>query len=281
MEGAQTTPASGSKEWVEDRVQVAGIDLVVVRGGTGRPLLVLHEELGYPGWMRWQSELARERSLLIPMHPGFGRSPRLEWITSVRDLAAFYGRLLRERQLVPIDVIGFSLGGWIAAEMAVDNPAQLRSMILVGPPGIRPPQGEIFDLYNVTVNAYLRASVRDPDSAPEFGKLFADSDEFRRMEAWEDARIQTARLAWRPYMYNASLQYLLEGVSSLPTALIWGSEDRIVPLSVADAYHGAISGALLRVIAGAGHRPEIEKTEEFLRLVREFLVLAEGVHEVR
>jgi pimeloyl-ACP methyl ester carboxylesterase len=272
MADVQTTPDASSTQWSEQRIRVGDCELAAIRGGAGRPLLILHEELGYPGWLRWQSELARERSLLIPMHPGFGRTARLDWVTSVRDLAAFYGRLLREQKLVPLDVIGFSLGGWIAAEMAVDNPAQFRRMVLVAPVGIRPPQGEIFDLYNVTVNSYLRTSVRDCAATPEFDRLFADMEPLQQMEAWEDARIQTARVAWRPYMYNPSLPHLLGGVSALPTALIWGSEDRVVPVSAARAYQGAIAGSHLALIAGAGHRPEIEKPDEFVRQVREFLV---------
>jgi pimeloyl-ACP methyl ester carboxylesterase len=271
MENTSTTPAQESKEWIEDRIRSGDIDLAVVRGGSGEPLLVLHEELGYPGWLRWQSALALKRTLLIPMHPGFGRTPRLDWITSVRDLAAFYGRLLREQKLAPIDVIGFSMGGWIAAEMAADNPSQFRRMVLVAPTGIRPPQGEIFDLYNVTVDAYLRASVSDPQAVAEFDRLFAALEPLQQMEAWEDARIQTARVAWKPYMYNPSLPHLLEGVSGLSTALIWGSEDRVVPLSAGHAYNGAIAGSRLLLIQGAGHRPEIEKPDEFLRHVRAFL----------
>ena len=91
MENTSSTRAPESRQWTEDRIRIGDIDLAVVRGGAGQPLLVLHEELGYPGWLRWQAALAREHALLIPMHPGFGRTPRLDWITSVRDLAAFYG----------------------------------------------------------------------------------------------------------------------------------------------------------------------------------------------
>jgi pimeloyl-ACP methyl ester carboxylesterase len=271
MENLETAPAGPGREWVEDRIRIGDSDLAVIKAGSGRPLLVLHEELGYPGWMGWQSMLARDRMLLIPMHPGFGCSPRLDWITSVRDLAAFYGRLLRERRLAPVDVIGFSLGGWIAAEMAVDNPAQFRRMVLVGPVGIRPPEGEIFDLYTVTVNAYLRASVSDPAATPEFDRLFAGTEALQQMESWEEARIQTARIGWRPYLYNPSLPHLLRGVSGLPAALIWGAEDRLVPLSAGRAYNDALGGSRLKVIARAGHRPEIEAADEFVNYVREFL----------
>jgi pimeloyl-ACP methyl ester carboxylesterase len=259
------------KPWIEDRMRIGALDLALIKGGAGQALLVLHEELGYPGWLRWQSELARGRTLLVPMHPGFGRTPRLDWITSVHDLAAFYGRALREQGLAPIDVIGFSLGGWIAAEMAVQNPAQFRRMVLVAPAGIRPPQGEIFDLYNVTVNAYLRASVRDPAATPEFDRLFAHLEPLEQLETWEDARIETARLAWKPYMYNPSLPHHLEGVKGLPTAVIWGGEDAIVPLSAGREYQNAITGSRLNIIPRAGHRPEIEATDEFVKYVGEFI----------
>jgi len=109
---------NGSREWKEETVQVDGTDLVVVKGGTGSPLLVLHEELGWPGWLKWNSALARNRTLIIPQHPGFNRTERAEWISNIRDLAGFYARYLLDQNLAPIDAIGFSLGGWVAAEMA-------------------------------------------------------------------------------------------------------------------------------------------------------------------
>jgi hypothetical protein len=98
------------QEWTEGTVHVGDTDLTIIKGGTGRPLLVLHDELGFAGWLRWHSMLARAHALLIPIHPGFGRAPRVEWVSNVRDLAGFYSRVLRDMVLGPIDVIGFSLG---------------------------------------------------------------------------------------------------------------------------------------------------------------------------
>lgn len=146
--------AGDSQAWTESTARVAGTNVTLTKGGTGRPLLVLHEELGYPGWLRWHCALAQGRTLYIPLHPGFGRSPRVEWIGSVRDVGCFYSRLLRDMGLSPMDVIGFSLGGWIAAEMAVNCPHQFRRMVLVAPMGIRPPEGEIKDMFTVTARAY-------------------------------------------------------------------------------------------------------------------------------
>jgi hypothetical protein len=107
--------ANESTEWREETARVDGANLIVVKGGSGRPLLVLHEELGHPGWLKWHAALARRRTLLIPHHPGYGRTERVDWILNIRDLAGFYGRYLKDNRLAPVDVIGFSLGGWIAA----------------------------------------------------------------------------------------------------------------------------------------------------------------------
>ena len=98
--------------YTESTIHVGGTGVTLLRGGSGAPLLVLHEELGHPGWLAWHQDLAQDRrSLLLPVHPGFGQLPRADWIANVRDLAGFYSRMLREMALGPVDVIGFSLGG--------------------------------------------------------------------------------------------------------------------------------------------------------------------------
>ena len=153
--------AQNSQEWQEETLHVDQTDLLIVKGGTGRPLLVLHDELGHPGWLKWHAALARNHTLIIPLHPGFGRTAAPEWIRSIRDLAGLYSILVRQQKLMPIDVIGFSLGGWIAAEMAAGNPDQFRRMILVGACGIRPTQGEIRDIFQMMAPDQLRTSVLD------------------------------------------------------------------------------------------------------------------------
>jgi pimeloyl-ACP methyl ester carboxylesterase len=257
--------------WTQRTRRVGDLDLFVLEMGRGKPLLVLHEELGCPGPLAWQASLAKSRKLLIPLHPGFGRTPRLEWISSTRDLACFYARFLREQSLAPIDVVGFSLGGWIAAEMAANDPALFSKMVLVGAAGIRPPEGEILDQFQLTGQTYLRASVLDPASTPEFTDLYGAEQTPEQFEAWEECRAQTARVAWQPYMYDPSLPHLLEGVRGVRTLLLWGEQDRVVPRSAAEVYRRAIRGAKLVVFPGSGHRPEIERREDFTRELERFL----------
>lgn len=257
-------------QWREETVHVADTQLVLVRGGAGKPLLMFHDELGYPGWMRWNEELATRREFIIPLQPGFGKTPRLDWIRSYRDLGGFYAQVLREWGLPPIDVIGFSAGGFIAAEMVAADPDIFSKMILVAPMGLKPTEGEITDIFPLTIRAYLRATVADP-TTPEFGKIYGGEMTPQQFESFEDARAETARLGWEPYMHNPSLPYLLRGVKQVPTLLIWGTKDAIVPRGCITAYQQALVGAKVAEIPDVGHRPEIENSQEFVRIVQEFL----------
>src|SRR5690242_155274 len=164
--------AETGREWQEETVRIDETDLVVVKGGSGRPLLILHDELGYPGWLKWNSALAKNRTLLIPQHPGYGRTARAEWIMNIRDLSGFYARYLKQSNLAPIDVIGFSMGGWIAAEMAANNPTQFRKMVLVAPEGIRPPEGNILDFFQVMAPQHFAATMLSPGEVPEIADLY-------------------------------------------------------------------------------------------------------------
>lgn len=254
----------------EKSAQVGSDTVKYLEGGDGAPLLVLHGELGFPGWTDAYEQLSKNHKLIIPLHPGFGVGDRIDWIMNIRDQACFYSRFLQEASLTPVDVLGFSLGGWIAAEMAVNNAAQFSHMALVAPFGVRPPSGEIRDLFATPTQNYLDASVADPVGAPELSRLYGEPGP-KQYEMWEDARAEAARLAWAPYMFNPSLPRLLEGIRGLPTLVIWGREDKIVPVSTADVFVKAIKGAQLELLDKCGHMPEIEKKDAFLARLNTFL----------
>jgi pimeloyl-ACP methyl ester carboxylesterase len=262
--------AEEPRQWRDEHARVAGADLTVVKGGAGKPVLILHDELGFPGWLKWNAALAERRTLIIPMHPGYGVSAAPEWIRDVRDLAGFYSIFIRQQKLAPLDVIGFSLGGWIAAEMAAANPDQFARMVLVAPAGIKPSQGEIADFFQMMAPDQLRATVRDPEATPEFDQLFGGIGP-QAFSLMEEARAQTARLAWQPFMHNPSLGRLLEVVDSLPTLLIWGAQDAIVPISAANDYQRAIKNSKLVAFENCGHRPEVEMRDRFVREIQNFL----------
>ena len=261
-----------AKESVRETMYQVGTDqLFVLTAGSGRPILVLHEELGFPGWMKWNERLSDHRTLLTPLLPGFGRTPRAGWIMSVRDLASLVSRFVREQRLAPIDVIGFSFGGWLAAEMAANDPAIFTKIVLVAPAGIRPPDGEIKDMFKVPALVYLRESVRDPENTAEFSTLYGGGNSPEQYEAFEDARAETARLAWQPYMFNPSLSHLLDGTVSAPTLIVWGRDDQVVPPSAAEVYQRSMKNSRVVSLEACGHRPEVEASERFTTEVRNFL----------
>src|SRR5260370_22375946 len=122
--------------------------------------------------MRWNETIADERELLSPLQPGYGKSAKLEWVRTYRDLAGFYSQVVRELRLDPVDVIGYSAGGFIAAEMVAADPKIFSKIILVAPMGIKPAEGEIMDIFPITMRTHLRATVADPAGTPEFIKLY-------------------------------------------------------------------------------------------------------------
>ena len=257
--------------WSDETVKVAETDLALIKGGSGKLLLIFHDELGYPGLMAWNAAFAESRTLLIPLQPGFGKTPRLDWIRTYRDLAGFYSQMVREMRLEPVDVIGFSAGGFIAAEMAAADPKIFAHMVLVAPMGIKPSEGEILDFFALTIRRHLRATIAEPDKAPEFAHIYGGEMTPAQFEAFEDARAETARIGWEPFMHNPSLPYLLRGLAT-PTLLVWGARDSVVPRGCIDEYCKAIPGAQRVEIAGVGHRPEIEDALSFERAVEKFLV---------
>lgn len=263
-----------TQTWTDEIVEAAGTTIQLVKGGSGEPLLILHDEMGYPGWLRVHEALAQQHTLYIPSHPGFGKSPPLDWILNIRDMAVWYLDALDDLGLGRVPVVGFSLGGWLAAEMATMCPEHFRRLVLVGAVGVKPPSGQIYDMFLEVAKEFLTASFLNPAGTPEFARICPETPTPEQAEAWEVAREQACRLGWRPYMHDPSLPHLLRRLRKLPTLIVWGRQDAIVPLSAAEAYQASIPGSRLTVLENCGHHPEMEHTEEFVHVVQTFL--AEG-----
>ena len=263
--------ATSTHGWTVEFVAVAGVRLQLAKGGSGEPLLALHGEMGHHGQLRYHEALAEDYTVYIPSHPGFGGTERQEWIMNIRDLAGWYLEAIDDLGLAPANVVGFSLGGWLAAEMAAMSPDLFRKLTLVSPAGIRPPSGEIYDMFLAVARDFLAAGFYNPENTPEFRQVCPEEPEPELVEAWEVAREEACRLSWRPYMHYPSLPHLLHRLKRLPTQIIWGREDGIVPVSASQVYQESIPGSRVNVLERCGHHPELEQTDEFVRLVKEFL----------
>ena len=116
-------------------------------------------------------ELASRFEVLVPHHPGYGKSERPEWLRSVRDVAVIYQWLLSHLGVERASLIGLGFGGWIAAEMATMAPREFHRLVLVGAMGLKPPQGDIFDQAIVSYLDYARAGFHDQQA---FAKIYGD-----------------------------------------------------------------------------------------------------------
>ena len=115
-------------------------------------------------------------------------------------------------------MVGLGFGGWIAAEMATMAPAAFRRLVLVGAMGIKPERGEIADQALVSYIDYVRLGFADQK---KFDAIYGAEPPTPTLEQWDLNREMSFRVAWKPYMYNASLPHLLGGVTT-PTLVVWG-----------------------------------------------------------
>jgi len=253
--------------WAERTVEIAGTMVHMTRGGKGPPVLVLHRDIGMPAASLFHNELAKSTEVIVPRHPGWDRSPRAEWMRSVRDLAVMYRSLLAELKIQNAVLIGLGFGGWIAAEMATMAPADVAKLVLVGPMGIKPSQGDILDQAIVSYIDYARAGFNEQKT---FDDVYGAEPSTDQLEAWDIAREMCFRIAWKPYMYSQTLPHLLKSVK-VPALVVWGDKDRIVPVSTADSYLTALPHAKLEVIRDCGHCIDLERPECLARLVGAFI----------
>jgi pimeloyl-ACP methyl ester carboxylesterase len=253
--------------WQESHVAVAGLQLRLRRAGRGAPLLLLHHDTGTLDQLPVYAALAERYDLLLPEHPGYGQSDRPTWMRGVRDLAAVYQGLLAALDIARPNLLGLGYGGWIAAEMASLAPRDFAKLILVGPMGIKPPQGDILDQALVSHIDYARAGFHDQAA---FDAVYGVEPSTDQLVEWDLCREMNFRLAWKPYMHSQTLPHLLGAVRA-PALVVWGAEDRVVPISAADRFMAGLPDARLAVVPACGHCVEMEKPAEFARLVTEFI----------
>jgi len=254
------TPSS----WRTEAVPVAGIALHLATAGDGAPVLVLHHDIGRAESSPFEDALARRFSVLAPSHPGYDGSSRPDWMRSVRDVAVVYQWLLAARDITrDLSIVGLGFGGWIAAEMATMAPRAFKRLVLVGAMGIKPERDEIADQALLSYIDYVRRGFADQRA---FDRVFGADPPTSRLEQWDLNREMTFRIAWKPYMYSPTLPHLLGGVS-IPALIVWGRDDRIVPLECGERYQKSLPNARLHVVDAAGHFVDMEQPDTLADLV--------------
>ena len=253
----------------ESRITVEGTEVQMFSGGSGPPLLYLHGAGGNRGWQDFHEELAKNNTVYAPSQPGFNGTARPEWVSTIADMAHFTQKVARQLGLGRYALVGHSMGGWIAAEIAAMSPDSLTGLVLIDAVGIRPKESDITEIFMVSSETRAGYRFYDPSQVPNLEEL---NREMTPEEALVDFsnREMASRLLWRPYMHNPSLPHYLSGVRT-PTLIVWGRQDAIVPLECGELFHQALSNSRLQVIDQCGHSPQIEKPQEFNQGVSEFL----------
>jgi pimeloyl-ACP methyl ester carboxylesterase len=253
--------------WTDSTIEAAGTQVHLSRAGRGRPVLVLHHETGTLDRLPFYDALAAQYDVLVPHHPGYSRSPRPDWMRSVRDIAVVYRSLLSELGVNKPVLVGLGFGGWIAAEMASMAPADLSHLVLVGAMGLKPPHGDILDLAVTGYIDYARAGFHDQKA---FDRVYGAEPSTDQLEMWDICREMSFRIAWKPYMYSQTLPHLL-GAVHVPSLVVWGDDDKVVPQSAAKRYVEALPNAKLEIVKASGHCVDMEQPEALAKLVTNFI----------
>jgi pimeloyl-ACP methyl ester carboxylesterase len=245
-------------EWSTHTVETGGGPFVVQEAGDGpATILYLHDELSSrpsPAAAR----LTAGGRVVAPVHPGFGNADRPEWVESVRDVAEHYVDLLDSLALpAETAVVGASMGGWIATELAIRTGGRFGALSLINPVGVDVPGHPARDLWFV--------------SAPET-ILFADTSAAPEVPAEERVANEesAARYGWSPRLYDPALAARLHRLR-LPVQLVWGTADRLLPKQHLARWRELLPAAEVAEIPSAGHFPGYESPQDTAGTIASFL----------
>jgi pimeloyl-ACP methyl ester carboxylesterase len=250
-------------------VKIAGIDLEMFETGTGPPLLWLHSGAGFSARDGFVEPIAARRRLLVPSHPGFGRSSLPDWLDSIDDIAHVYLELLDRLSILNVDLVGCSIGGWIAAEMATKAPERIRRLVMIGPVGVKVGPADkldVPDIFAMPADQVDRLLRHDPNASKADPKTLSDD----ALAVMLRNRETLALLTWEPWMHNPKLRYRLHR-AAMPALFVRGASDGFVSADYLAAYAALLPRASIVTVPAAGHAPQLETPEKLAAAVLEFL----------
>ena len=245
---------------------IGAVPVTVSEQGTGRAFLVLHGGAGPQSVTGFADLLAtREPArVIVPTHPGFGGTPRPEGLDTMASLARVYTGLLDELGLTGVTVVGNSIGGWIAAEIALAGSPRVSGVVLVDAAGLVVPDSPSPDFFSLSMDQVAELSYYRPDAF----RVDLDNlpDQAKALMAGNRAALAEYG---GPAMADPGLADRLPDIT-VPVLVIWGEADRMIPVEHGRAYAKAIPGAQFVLIPEAGHLPQLETPDRLLAAVREF-----------
>ncbi len=251
-------------EFKSETITVRGCSVATLRGGAGESLLYLHGAGGAGAVMPFMTALAESYDVLVPEHPGFGASDEPAWLDNIHDVAYFYLDFLEALGLQDVHLVGMSMGGWIALEMAVRSTARIKTLTLAGPAGIHVEGLPTGDIFAWSPEETFRQGFHDQSIAEAaIGGL---PENVEGDDTYLKNRSTVARLGWEPRLHDPHLRKWLHRID-VPTKIVWGEYDKILPLGYADEFASLIPGSQVTIIPECGHLLHVEKPAEFVSAI--------------
>jgi pimeloyl-ACP methyl ester carboxylesterase len=243
-----------------------GLTVRIDERGSGQPVLVLHGGAGSQSVTGFAEALSARAHVITPTHPGFGGEPRPDWFDSVDDLAHAYLELLERLDLRDVTVIGFSIGGWIASEMAVRDTSRLGQIVLVDAAGIQVEGQKIADVFSLTPDQLSALSFHNPAAFRVDPTSLSPQQIAGRAANFQALGVYTRKQG----MADPKLRRRL-GRVKIPALVVWGESDGVVSPDYGRAYARSFPHARFELIPEAGHMAQLEQPERLLKLVGELV----------
>ncbi len=226
---------------------VGGIDCVVYAIGSGPSVVYFHGGGTFHGF-EWARDWAQDFRVILPEHPNFGESGDADF-ADIDDYAAHYRALFLELGLTSFALAGASMGGLLAATYATQNPTQVERLILVSPAGLISGAVKMPDFSTIPLADLPAMFVHDPAFIAPFWPR-EPSPAWAALRAREG--VAAARTRENPGALDARLRRALVKLT-LPTLLLWGDDDRILPTALINEWAGVLPHAMQAIIEKGGH----------------------------
>jgi len=249
--------------WKSDVLTVNGIKTEILSAGKGEPLMFWHGAGTGGGW-DFAAPWTEKFKVYIPYHLGWGGSGDDTSMTNVQDYVMHYLDVLDALKIGKFNLVGLSMGGWFASTFATQHAERLKKLVLVAPAGLRDkahPSTDIFKIKPEEIATYLAENLSALGPPPDPTDIEFIVNAYREQTSF-------ARIAWER-MYDSKLPKYLHRIT-VPTLLVWGRQDKIIPVGQSETWSKLIPGSIVKIFEPAGHLVLNEKPEA-VNAITEFL----------